>query len=87
MEFTFLKGDTTMMPLAFVNSGEKVEIVDFIQKGKSLFCHLRDIGLLNGRTIEVLNNQGNGPMLLKINESKIAIGREMAMRIIVRRLI
>lgn len=75
------------MPLALVSNGEKVEIVDFIKKGKSLFCHLRDIGLSRGKVVEILSNRGNGPILLRINDSRIAIGRGMAMKILVRRLV
>jgi len=75
-----------MIPLALISNGEKVEIVDFIKKGKALFCHLRDIGILAGKVVEVLSNQGNGPILIKIDESRIAIGRGMAMKIMVRRL-
>lgn len=75
-----------MIPLALIEDGEKVEIVDFIKKGKAIFCHLRDIGLFTGKVIEVLKNQGHGPVLLKIDDSRIAIGRGMAMKIMVRRL-
>lgn len=75
-----------MMPLALVGDGEKVEIVDFMKKGKSLFCHLRDIGLIAGKVVEVISNQNNGPILLKIDESRLAIGRGMAMKIMVRRI-
>jgi len=75
-----------MIPLALIESGEKVEIVDFVKKGKSLFNHLRDIGIFAGKIVEVVSNQGHGPLLLRIDEARIAIGRGMAMKIMVRRL-
>lgn len=75
-----------MMPLALVADGEKVEIVDFIKKGKSLFCHLRDIGLITGKVVEVVKNQKHGPILLRTDESRLAIGRGVAMKIMVRRI-
>jgi len=75
-----------MLPLALVKDGEKVEIIDFVKKGRALFCHLRDIGLFTGKIVEVVSNQGRGPLLLKIDETRIAIGRGMAMKIMVRRL-
>lgn len=75
-----------MIPLALLSEGEKAEIIDFIKKGRSILCHLRDIGLFAGKVIEVLSNQGNGPILLRINDTKIAIGRAMAMKIMVRRI-
>ncbi len=75
-----------MMPLTLLRNGEKGEIVDFIKKGKAIFCHLRDMGINVGKTVEVISNQSHGPILLKIDESRIAIGRGMAMKILVRRL-
>ncbi|MDW7971734.1 MAG: FeoA family protein [Thermodesulfovibrio sp.] len=75
-----------MIPLALLCDGEKAEIIDFIKKGKSLFCHLRDIGLFVGKIVEVVSNQGNGPILLRINDTRIAISRTMAMKIMVRRI-
>lgn len=75
-----------MIPLALVSDGEKVEIVDFIKKGKSLFCHLRDMGVIPGKVVEVLKNHKHSPILLRIDESKLAIGRGMAMKIMVRRI-
>ncbi|WP_353684481.1 FeoA family protein [Thermodesulfovibrio sp. 3907-1M] len=75
-----------MIPLALVDNGEKVEVVDFARKGRSIYCRLRDIGIFVGKVIEVLSNQGQGPILLKIDDSRIAIGRGMAMKILVRRI-
>jgi ferrous iron transport protein A len=75
-----------MIPLALIESGEKVEIIDFVKKGKSLFNHLRDIGIFAGKIVEVVSNQGHGPLLLRIDEARIAISRGMAMQIMVRRL-
>lgn len=75
-----------MIPLALIEEGEKVEIVDLIKKGKTMSCHLRDIGVFVGKVVEVINNQRHSPILLKIDDSRIAIGRGMAMKIIVRRL-
>ncbi|MCX7794854.1 MAG: ferrous iron transport protein A [Thermodesulfovibrionales bacterium] len=75
-----------MIPLALLCDGDKAEIIDFIKKGKSLLCHLRDMGLFTGRVVEVVSNRGNGPILLKVNDSKVAIGRGMAMKIMVRRI-
>lgn len=48
-------------------------------------CRIEDLGLREGRVVEMLNNEGRGAMLIKIDESRIAIGRSMAMKIMVRR--
>lgn len=82
-----------MALLGLLSEGEKAEIVEIkTQKvcahgsGKNQLCHAEDMGLRVGKIIEMLNNKGHGPLLLKVDESRIAIGRGMAMKIMVRRL-
>lgn len=43
------------------------------------------MGIRIGKSIEMLTNEGRGPLLLKVDESRIAVGRGMAMKILVRR--
>lgn len=45
---------------------------------------LEDMGLRVGKSVEMLTN-GGGPVLLRVDESRIAIARGMAMKILVRR--
>lgn len=45
-----------------------------------------DMGLRIDKTVEMLNNAGPGSLLVKVDESRIAIGRGMAMKIMVRRI-
>jgi len=45
---------------------------------------LEDMGLRVGKSVEILNNRG-GPVLVRVDESRIAIARGMAMKILVRR--
>lgn len=80
------KWEEGMIPLALIGKGERVEIIDLIKRGKAIFCHLRDMGLFEGKIIEVLDNQNKGLIIVKIDNSRLAIGRGMAMKIIVRRL-
>jgi ferrous iron transport protein A len=42
------------------------------------------MGLRVGKRVEMLRN-GAGPVLVKVDESRIAVGRGVAMRITVRR--
>ncbi len=49
-------------------------------------CHAEDMGLRIGKMVEMLNNAGRGSLLIKVDESRIAIGRGMAMKIMVRRI-
>jgi len=81
-----------MIPIGLLSRGEKAEIVEirtnrgYCNGNKNELCHAEDMGLRAGRVIEMLNNEGHGPILLKVDESRIAIGRGMAMKIIVKRL-
>lgn len=81
-----------MAPLGLLSIGEKAEIVEIkgqtgcgTGSSKNQLCHAEDMGLRVGKMIEMLNNEGRGPLLLKVDESRIAIGRGMAMKIMVRR--
>jgi len=75
-----------VVSLGLLQDGEKGEIIDIPRKGKRMMPRIRDIGLFPGKVVEVLSNQGKGPILLKIEEAKIAIGRNIAIKIMVRRL-
>lgn len=82
-----------MVPLGLLSEGEKAEIVEIKThrgychgKNKNELCHAEDMGLRIGKVIEMLNNKGRGPLLLKVDESRIAIGRCMAMKIMVKKI-
>ncbi len=91
--------DMQMFPLGLLNVGEKAEVIE-IRQGTARcaclseherpdrnvhVCRIEDMGLRTGREIEMLNSTGKGALLVKIDESRIAIGRAMAMKIMVRR--
>jgi ferrous iron transport protein A len=77
-----------MMPLGLLSTGGKAEIVTIRESGasdcgRSCDCRVEDMGLRVGKTVEMLNNAG-GPVLLRVDESRIAIARGLAMKIMVR---
>lgn len=75
-----------MMPLGLLNTGGKAEIVTIREAGDcgcNCDCRVEDMGLRVGKTVEMLNN-GGGPVLLKVDETRIAIARGLAMKIMVR---
>lgn len=47
--------------------------------------HLCHMGLRPGKHVEMITNSGTGPLVLRLEESRIALGRGMAMKIYVRR--
>ncbi len=46
---------------------------------------IEEMGLRAGKIVEMLSNGGRGALLVKVDESRIAVGRAMAMKIVVRR--
>lgn len=78
-----------MIPLGLLHPGEMAEVVKILA-GNDPCAHdpcarIEDMGFREGKLVEVLNNRGGGPLLLKIDESRLAMGRGMAMKIMVRR--
>jgi len=80
-----------MMPLGLLGPGEQGEIITIRSHKASCCggcrteCRTEDMGLRVGKTVEMLNNGGRGPLLLKVDESRIAVDRGLAMKIMVRR--
>ncbi len=78
--------DGEMMPLGLLATGEKGEIVTIRESGTGdcgCDCRVEDMGLRIGKVVQMLNN-GGGPVLLRVDESRIAIARGLAMKIMVR---
>jgi len=87
-----------MMPLALLSPGESGEIVRVnVPPAKDKPCcgqcggerhksdnRIEEMGLRTGKVVEMLAN-GTGPLLLRVDESRIAISRGMAMQISIRR--
>jgi ferrous iron transport protein A len=77
-----------MMQLGLLAEGEQGEIVAIREtrkgdRGCGCDFRLEDMGLRVGKTVEMLNN-GGGPILLKVDDTRIAIARGMAMKIMIR---
>ncbi len=73
-----------MVPLGLLRLGDRAEVVKIIS-GKHPCGRIEEMGFRVGKTVEMLNNGGQGPFLIKVDESRLALGRGLAMKIIVRR--
>lgn len=84
-----------MIPIGLMNQGEKGEIAALRLQGArpatgageeraKCDCRIEDMGLRIGKEIEVLSNAGAGAVLLKVDDSRIAIDRGLAMKIMVK---
>ena len=70
-----------MMPLTLAEIG-KENIVKRITGKQQVKSHLEDLGFVVGSSITVINTIG-GNVIVNIKESRIAISREMAQKIMV----
>ena len=52
-----------------------------IEGGMELRRRLSELGLTTGVRMEVIRTTGSGPILIRVSESKIAIGRGIAAHI------
>jgi len=71
-----------MMPLVMVSEGEKVRLVA-IRGGLRLRKRLADLGLNVGMTFRVVRVNPHGPLILAVKDSRLALGRGMAHKVIV----
>lgn len=70
------------MPLAMVTPGEEVRLTA-IHGGQGIRKRLADLGLTLGMTVRVMQQGGHGPLILAVKDSRLALGRGMAHKIMV----
>ncbi len=71
------------MPLAMARPGEEVELVG-INAGFGLRKKLADMGLFPGVPLRIVQSQLPGPVIIEVRGSRLALGRGMTQRIMVR---
>lgn len=86
-----------MTPLGLLGRGESGEVIGIRNSGghgcghshecghQACACRMADMGIRPGRQVEILKNEGGGPLVVKVDESRIAMDRGMAMKILIRR--
>jgi ferrous iron transport protein A len=74
-----------LIPLAMVSPGKMVQVVG-VRFGWGLRRKLADMGLTPGVTVRVLNNQIAGPVIIDLRGSRLALGRGMTQRVLVKEL-
>jgi len=72
----------TAMPLPMLSTGKAACVCRVAGAGHVCLQKLGSMGIMPGTKLTVLNSQ-NGPLLLKVGDSRYAIGRGMAQKILV----
>ncbi|MGN1334141.1 MAG: ferrous iron transport protein A [Anaerovoracaceae bacterium] len=70
-----------MMPLTLAEAGEQ-NVIKKIGGKPEVKAHLENLGFVVGGTVMVVNAIG-GNVIVKVKESRIAISREMAQKIMI----
>ena len=70
-----------MMPLGMANVGD-INIIKKINGRDEVRQHLAELGFVVGETVQVVSEMG-GNMILSVKDSRIALDKTMAMRIMV----
>lgn len=69
------------LPLTFANTGIDVKIGKIIG-GENICKKLKEMGFVDGTKLKIMRND-KGPIIVKIGESRIILGRGMANKIMV----
>lgn len=69
-------------PLALASRSDRVAVVDIVSD-RSSGERLMDMGLAPGVEIGVLQNDGRNPLLLRIGGTRLALGADLARRVMV----
>jgi len=72
------------IPLTMLNEGEEGKVKEILG-GRGLIRRLSELGFIFGERIRILHSHSSGPILVEIKDSRIAIGRGVAMKIIIDR--
>ena len=70
-----------MMPITFANEGEE-NIIKKIGGKQEAKAHLENLGFVVGGAVTVINTIG-GNVIVNVKDSRIAISKEMAQKIMV----
>ena len=71
-----------VMPLALSPANELLQVIE-IASGAGLKKRLADLGIVPGAYLRLTSTGTAGPVILNIKESRLAIGRGIAQRIMV----
>lgn len=70
-----------MMPLSFATEGEE-NIIKQVRGKAEVRAHLENLGFVAGAAVKVITSMG-GNIIVNIKDSRVAISREMAAKIMI----
>ncbi len=70
------------VPLSMMKPGQRLRVMG-IAAGRCANRRLSDLGLIPDTEIEIVQKQGNGPLILAVRDTRIAIGHGVAHKVLV----
>ena len=74
-----------IVPLLSLNPGERGVVVD-LRGGPNFRSRLYAMGLAPGAIVRVLENYPRGPVIVEAGGTRLALGKGMAAKVLVRKL-
>lgn len=72
-----------MIPLSELNTG-KAAIVRHVEGGPGFQRRLASLGIRTGKTVRKITSEPlRGPIIVEVDDARVAIGRGMAMKVFV----
>lgn len=68
-----------ILPLSDAKIGDRVRVLE-IDGGRKVTNRLMELGIMEGVTIDIVNNAG-GPLILTVGNSRFALGQGIARKI------
>jgi ferrous iron transport protein A len=73
-----------LMPLCELHSREQGAVVE-LHGGRAFIARLAPLGFTPGASLTMVQNYGHGPLIVRVRDTRIALGRGEAAKIIVQR--
>ncbi|MFW6126489.1 MAG: FeoA family protein [Chloroflexota bacterium] len=74
----------TVVSLSALHTGEHGEVIN-LAGGRGLLSRMTALGFTPGADVRVIQNYGRGPIIARVRDARIALGRGEANRVYVRR--
>ena len=79
-----MASENEVVPLSVLSTGEQGVVIE-LAGGRGLLGRMTSLGFTPGAMVTVLQNFGRGPIIVRVRDARIALGRGEAGRVYVRR--
>lgn len=78
------RDESGVIPLSSLRSGEHGEVVA-LNGGRALLGRMTALGFTPGAEVAMVQNFGHGPLIVRVRDARVALGRGEAGKVCVRR--